>query len=145
MPIRGDLAHDCATGWTPSCTERVLTHCGIDRPVPLDLRASTPLFVVPAALVKILDRDLRAAGIPQRRWNGAERLMFIALRHTFGRLLSCVASPPHGSSGDASFVYQFDDEHLHRSKLLDVHSALDSLPALPLRCVCASQTSVDFS
>ena len=43
-------------------------------PVPARLPADTPLFNVPDGLVRILDRDLRLAGIPKRD-DGAERSM----------------------------------------------------------------------
>ena len=51
--------------------------------LPLD----TPLFTVPKGLVRILDRDLIAAGIPKRDERG-RTIDVHALRHSFGTLLS---------------------------------------------------------
>jgi integrase/DNA-directed RNA polymerase specialized sigma24 family protein len=55
--------------------------------VPQSLSPETPLFTVPAGLVRILDRDLRLAGIPKRDERG-RTIDVHALRHTFGTLLS---------------------------------------------------------
>ena len=64
------------------------------------LPADTPLFTVPTGLVRILDRDLVAAGIARRvkvspgKWKIDKRdergrtVDVHALRHTFGTLLS---------------------------------------------------------
>jgi len=46
-----------------------------------------PLFRVPAGLVKILNRDLKAADIPKQDERG-RTVDVHALRHTFGTLLS---------------------------------------------------------
>ena len=66
---------------------------------PSDAAADTPLFTVPAGLVRILDRDLVAAGIARRvevspgKWKIDKRdergrtVDVHALRHTFGTLL----------------------------------------------------------
>ncbi len=51
------------------------------------LPPDTPLFTVPAGLVRILDRDLKAAGIPKRDERG-RTVDVHAMRHTFGTLLS---------------------------------------------------------
>jgi len=55
--------------------------------IPAKLPADAPVFTVPAALVKILDRDLRLAGIPKRDERGRS-VDVHAMRHTFGTLLS---------------------------------------------------------
>ena len=70
-----------------------------DAPIPARLPPDTRLFTVPAALVRILDRDLVAAKIARRvRVDGGGRIDkrdergrtvdVHALRHTFGTLLS---------------------------------------------------------
>jgi len=51
--------------------------------VPLD----EPLFTVPQDFVRILDRDLAAAGIPKRDARG-RTVDLHALRHAFGTHLS---------------------------------------------------------
>jgi hypothetical protein len=75
----------------------------------------TPLFTVPAAIARILDRDLVAAGIARRvevspgKWKIDKRdecgrtVDVHALRYTFGTLLNKGgASCPNGASRDAS-------------------------------------------
>jgi integrase len=83
-------------------------------------------------LERILDRDLRLAGIPKRDDRG-RTLDVYALRHTFGTLLSkggvaprtAQAAMPHSDIKLTMNVYT-------DPKLLDVRGALDALPALPL-------------
>lgn len=50
--------------------------------IPTRLPTGLPLFNVPASLVKILDRDLAAAGIAKRDERG-RTVDVHALRHTF--------------------------------------------------------------
>ena len=71
---------------------------------PEALSLDTPLFIVPAGLVRILDRDLALAGIPKRHFR-AWTIDVHALRHTFGTLLTkgnvaprtAQAAMPHSS------------------------------------------------
>jgi len=109
------------------------------------LPADTPLFTVPAALVRILDRDLVAAGIA-RRVKGDDGKVRIdktdergrtidvhALRTTFGTLLSAAGVAPrtaqaamrHSSINLTMNVYT-------DPRLLDVAGAMEALPTLPL-------------
>jgi hypothetical protein len=90
------------------------------------------LFEVPARLVKILDRDLKLAGIPKRDERG-RTLDVHALRHTFGTLLSKGGVAPR----TAQAAMRHSDIKLTMNvytdpKLLDVAGALNALPALPL-------------
>src|SRR5262249_8016800 len=104
-------------------------------PSPARLPAETPVFTVPAGLVRIFDRDLKAAGIPKRDDRG-RTLDVHALRTTFGTLLSkggvplrtAQAALRHSDPGLTANVYT-------DPKLLDVHGALDALPRLLLRGV----------
>jgi integrase len=109
------------------------------------LPADTLLFDVPDKLVRILDRDLVAAGIA-RRVTGADGKVRIdkrdergrtvdvhALRHTFGTLLSKGGVSPR----TAQAAMRHSNVNLTMNtytdpKLLDVAGAMDSLPALPL-------------
>lgn len=92
----------------------------------------TPLFTVPTALVKILDRDLKLAGIPKKDGRGWT-IDVHAMRHTFGTLLSkgnvaprtAQAAMRHSSIDLTMNVYT-------DPKLLDVAGALEALPELPL-------------
>ncbi len=96
------------------------------------LSPDEPLFDVPAALVKILNRDLEAAGIPKIDDRG-RTLDVHALRHTFGTMLSTSGVAPRTamsamrhSSIDLTMSTYTDP------RLLDVHGAVEALPMLSL-------------
>ena len=102
------------------------------QPTLAKLPVATKLFTIPGQLVKILDRDLKAAGIAKADERG-RTLDVHALRHSFGTLLSrggvaprTAQSAMRHSSIDLTMNVYTDP------KLLDVHGALDSLPSLPL-------------
>ena len=92
----------------------------------------TRLFTVPTALVKILNRDLKLAGIPKKDGRGWT-IAVHAMRHTFGTLLSrgnvaprtAQAAMRHSSIDLTMNVYT-------DPQLLNVAGALDTLPELPL-------------
>jgi hypothetical protein len=90
------------------------------------------VFDVPAGLVRILDRDLVAAGIPKRDERG-RTVDVHALRTTFGTLLSKTGAAPR----TAQEAMRHSDIRLTMGtytdpKLLDVAGAIEALPALPL-------------
>ncbi|HND55445.1 MAG TPA: site-specific integrase, partial [Pirellulaceae bacterium] len=96
------------------------------------LPSNERLFVVPAGLVRILDRDLQAAGIPKRDDRG-RTLDVHALRHSFGTLLSKGGVTPR----TAQAVMRHSSVELTMNvytdpRLLDLHAAVDLLPELPL-------------
>jgi integrase len=100
--------------------------------IPDRLPGDAPVFEVPAGLVRILDRDLKAAGIPKRDERG-RTVDVHALRTTFGTLLSKGGVPLR----TAQALMRHSDPSLTANvytdpKLLDVHSAHDTLPNLPL-------------
>lgn len=89
-----------------------------------------PLFRVPNGLIKILNRDLAAAGIPKRDERG-RTLDVHALRHTFGTMLSKAGVAPR----TAQAAMRHSTLHLTMNvytdpKILDVAGA--SLPTLSL-------------
>jgi integrase len=108
------------------------------------LPGDTPLFTVPRDLVRILDRDLVAAGIARRvevegKWKIDKRdergrtVDVHALRHTFGTLLSKGGVTPR----TAQAAMRHSDVNLTMNtytdpKLLDVAGAMEVLPSLPL-------------
>jgi integrase len=109
------------------------------------LPPGTPLFTVPAGLVRILDRDLVAAGIARRvevspgKWKIEKRdergrtVDVHALRHTFGTLLSKAGVAPR--TAQAAMRHSTIDLTMNvytDPKLLDVAGAMEALPALPL-------------
>ena len=135
IPIRVDLANDLRS-WLDDKLAVVRT--GAHRkgqPVPDRLPLDEPIFDVPQKLVKILNRDLIAAGIAKRDERG-RTIDVHALRHSFGTLLSkggvaprtAQAAMRHGKIDLTMNVYT-------DPKLLDVSGALESLPALSLNYV----------
>ena len=62
-------------------------------PIPSKLPPDEPLFRVPRDLFKILDRDLKMAGIPKKDERGRS-IDVHALRHSFGTLLSKAGVAP---------------------------------------------------
>jgi hypothetical protein len=118
----------------------------IGEPIPMRLQANEKLFNVPDGLIRILDRDLVAAGIARwvkdlktgkafidKRDERGRTIDVHALRTTFGTHLSkggvplrtAQAAMRHSKPDLTANVYT-------DPKLLDVAGALDALPALPL-------------
>ena len=90
------------------------------------------LFDVPVALVKILNRDLEAAGIPKHDDRGRS-LDVHAVRTTFGTHLSMAGV----SLRTAQAAMRHCDPKLTANiytdpRLLDVHGAVEALPMLSL-------------
>jgi integrase len=132
IPLRSDLAADLGE-WIGDKLRALQARCRErGEPIPARLPADTPLFCVPPQLFRILDRDLRLAGIPKRDERG-RTVDVHALRHSFGTLLSACGVAPRvaqeamrHSSIDLTMNLYTDP------KLLDVHGAVESLPSLPL-------------
>ena len=123
IPLRADLAADLRE-WI---NHKQSTFCG-----PNELFRQKPLFNVPTGLLRILNRDLEAAGIPKRDERG-RTIDVHALRTTFGTLLSKGGVAPR----TAQAAMRHSDISLTMGvytdpKLLDVHGAMDVLPNLPL-------------
>ena len=128
IPLRADLANDLRD-WlsdTPKpSTLRLRDGTGTDD-------SKRPLFTVPAGLVRILDRDLRTAGIAKRDERG-RTIDVHALRTSFGTLLSTGGVTPR--TAQAAMRHSKIDLTMNvytDPKLLDVHGALDALPSLDL-------------
>ncbi len=150
IPLRADLAEDLRKWLATVQNERhgvndvsgerialAFQRDSVDA-LPLD----TPLFRVPDGLVRILNRDLIAAGIPKRDERG-RTIDVHALRHSFGTLLSKGGVAPR----TAQAAMRHSDIHLTMMtytdpKLLDVQGALDALPLLPLSDTPQSQREV---
>jgi integrase len=132
IPLRDDLAADLRD-WLADKLHRLQEQARqAGAPVPARLPAATPLFDVPDKLCKILNRDLRLAGIPKRDDRG--RVLDVhALRHTFGTLLSKGGVLPR--TAQAAMRHSKIDLTMNvytDPALLDVRGALDALPALSL-------------
>ena len=111
-------------------------------PIPDRLPADCRVFDVPTGLVRILDRDLKLAGIPKcddRGWT----IDIHALRHTFGTHLSKAGVAPR--TAQAAMRHSTIDLTMNvytDPRLLDVHGALESLPALSLDTEQTDQQNV---
>jgi integrase len=118
--LRDDLADDLRH-WIAEkleCLQAEAREKG--EPIPVRLPMELPLFTVPAGLLRILNRDLDMAGIPKKDERGrtlvskggvAPRTAQAAMRHADIRMTMQTYTDP---------------------KLLDVRTALDVLPTLPL-------------
>jgi integrase len=96
------------------------------------LPADTLIFLVPKQLVKILDRDLLAAGIPKRDDRG-RTIDVHALRHSFGTHLSLAGVFPR--TAQAAMRHSKIDLMMNTytdPRLLDTAAAVELLPNLPL-------------
>ncbi|CAN5891818.1 site-specific integrase [soil metagenome] len=132
LPLRDDLAADLAQ-WLADRLERLRDAArNASEPISSHLPAEALLFDVPSGLVRIFDRDLKAAGISKRDERG-RTLDVHALRTTFGTLLSRGGVPLR----TAQAAMRHSDPKLTANvytdpKLLDIHGALDALPSLKL-------------
>jgi hypothetical protein len=132
IPIRDDLAADLRL-WLADKLRRLQDETRArGKPIPARLPPDTPVFDVPDKLCKILNRDLRLAGIPKHDDRG-RALDVHALRHTFGTLMSKGGIAPR--TAQAAMRHSKIDLTMSvytDPRLLDVRGALDVLPALPL-------------
>ena len=115
LPIHPDLADDL-TAWIADTGKA----------------ADSLLFDLPAAPSKILNRDLKAAGIAKKDSRGRVLDMH-ALRTTFGTMLSTTGAGPR----TAQAAMRHSDISLTMGiytdpKMLDVKEAISKLPSLPL-------------
>ena len=132
IPIRADLAVDLRewldfrlSAFQAEAKER-------GELVPSRLPADMRIFRVPRDMVRILDRDLKMAGIPKIDERG-RTLDIHALRTSFGTFLSTGGVPPR--TAQAAMRHSSIDLTMNvytDPALLDVAGALDELPALPL-------------
>ncbi len=133
IPLRGDLAADLRAFLADRLqAAQDAARLRIGHPLPIRLPHGERLFNVPAGLVRILDRDIAAAGIAKHDERG--RVVDVhALRVAFGTHLSkggvtlrtAQAAMRHSKPDLTANVYT-------DPKLLDVAGALDALPSLPL-------------
>ena len=117
VPLRSDLANDLRQ-WIADKLDAVRAEAKADgRPLPVTLTHHAPLFNVPTGLIRILDRDLDAAGIPKTRrsWPNRGRSRHAThLRHASEQRRRVT---PYRTSGHAAFNTRPDDEHLYRSAI----------------------------
>jgi integrase len=126
LPLRADLAADLRQ-WI---TEKKLT-------------AAALLFTVPAGLRRILDRDMKAAGIPKRDDRGRTVDVHALGRTTFATMLSTTGTAPR----TAQAAMRHPDIKLTMGtytdpKLREVRQAVERVPAFnPQK---AETTAADF-
>jgi integrase len=132
VPLRADLAEDLR-GWLAHKLRQLQEDAlQTGQPIPARLPPDTPLFSVPKELVKILNRDMRLAGIAKVDERG-RTLDVHALRHSFASHLS--KGGVSSRTAQAALRHSTLDLTMNTytdPKLLDVAGALDALPALPL-------------
>jgi integrase len=132
IPLRADLVTDIKQ-WLSYKLQIIQDKAKrLGKPIPVRLPADAPLYRVPAGLVRILDRDLKLAGIPKRDERG-RTVDVHALRHSFGTLLSRGGVAPR--TAQAAMRHSKIDLTMNvytDPKLLDVAGAINSLPELPL-------------
>ena len=143
--LRADLATDLRAWLADKLATAQNTARRRGEPRPACLADNTPLFTVPVQLVRILDRDLVAAGIIRKVKDESGKVRIDkrdgrgwtvdvhALRMTFGTLLSKGGVPLR----TAQAAMRHSDPALTANvytdpRLLDVAGALDALPDLPL-------------
>jgi len=146
IPLRADLAADLRdwlaeksrvfpegnAGQVIPFDREAATRRGDDARIVFVLPAGAPIFTVPRGLVRILDRDLRLAGIPKRDERG-RTVDVHAMRTTFGTLLSKSGVAPR--TAQAAMRHSTINLTMNTytdPKLLDVAGAVEALPSLPL-------------
>jgi integrase len=144
LPLRGDVARELRA-WIAEQAEAVCRQrigvAGVVRPAD-----DIPLFDVPDKLVRILDRDTAAAGIPKRDKRG-RTVDVHALRGTFGTHLARAGVDPvtlktlmRHKRIETTLKHYVDDG------LLEVERAVGTLPALlaePTDAAVARATGTD--
>ena len=132
IALRSDLAADLA-GWLGDKLKALQAESRKrGESLPLRLPAATLVFNVPAGLLRILNRDLAFAGIDKTDDRG-RTIDVHALRHTFGTHLSKVGVSPR--TAQAAMRHSTIDLTMNvytDPRLLDVHGAIERLPALSL-------------
>jgi len=138
LPLRRDLAADLSD-WVAAKLERLRDESrrriGPEgaATVPMKLPPTTPPYKVPTSILRRLNRDLKAAGIPKIDERG-RTVDIHALRHTFGTLLSRCGTAPR--TAQAAMRHSSIDLTMNvytDPKLLEVAGAIESLPELPLK------------
>jgi len=128
LPLRSDIAEELGR-WM---TERAERDGGEPRGAAASptRRGGAKLFNVPTGLVRILDRDLHAAGIPKRDDRG-RTVDVHAMRHTFAsHLVAAGVAPRVAQAALRHSSLELTMQHYTDPRLLDVAGALAALPAL---------------
>ena len=131
IPLRDDVAERLRKHLSErldsiNSESRVLAMSGRLARLPLEM----PLLTVPDKLVRILDRDLAAAGIPKIDERGRS-VDVHAMRHTFATMLSTSGvSPRVAQEAMRHSTMELTMKVYTDPKLLDVAGAVASLPSM---------------
>jgi integrase len=143
LPLRADVAAELRV-WIEEKTEALCRQgvgvAGVPRPI-----GAVPLFGVPTGLIRILDRDLQAAGIPKRDDRG-RTVDVHAMRGTFGSLLAAAGTSPivlktlmrHAELSTTL-------KHYVDPRLLDAAGAVSALPAIGVGGVSGSAAAGELA
>ncbi len=101
------------------------------QPVPLALPADAPLLKVPDGLVKIMNRDLKVAGIAKRDSRG-RGIDVHSLRHTFNSLLAAAGVPLTTRQILMRHARNTVTDDYTDVSLIDLRGALSRLPLIPV-------------
>jgi integrase len=141
LPLRGDVAAELRA-WIDEKTEAV---CGQRVGVAGVVRVvdDVPLFDVPDKLVRILDRDLAAAGIPKRDDRG-RTVDVHAMRGTFAsHLARAGVSPVTLKTLMRHARIETTLKHYADPALLDVVGAVEMLPSVAVASASIAATGTD--
>jgi integrase len=131
LPLRADLAQDLREHLNAKLAhQRQQTRGDGQTEVAMALPGNTRLFRVPRDLVRILDRDLAAAGIPKTDADG-RTVDVHCLRHTFATLLSKAGVVPR----IAQELMRHSDIRLTMNtythlQLIDTAGAVEAMPSI---------------
>jgi integrase len=131
IPLRPDLAAELKDWLAEKLAAARAKARDTGGSVPTKLPPDTQLFDVPDKLSKIMNRDLKAAGIPKRDDRG-RTVDVHALRHTFGTMMSKAGVSPRVAQ--AAMRHSKLDLTMNvytDPKMLDVAQAVNALPAFP--------------
>ena len=130
LPLRSDVAAELQA-WIEEKTEG-LCRQGVGIAGIPKATAAVPLFDVPTGLIRILDRDLQAAGIAKRDDRG-RTVDVHAMRGTFGSLLAAAGTSPIVLKELMRHKrIETTLKHYVDPRLLDIAGAVSALPAIGL-------------
>lgn len=141
IPLRGDLVINLREWLKMKLATARHQAANRGEPIPSQLSVNEKLFNVPSGLIRILDRDLAAAGIPKRDERG-RTVDVHAMRHTFGTHLSKAGVPLRTAQAAMRHSNPALTANIYTDpKLLDVAGAVDSLPILRTNGQTAAKTA----
>ena len=143
IPLRGDLAGDLRM-WLADRLRRKRKEAVLRGEVePETLAVASTLFEVPTGILRILNRDLKAAGINKKDARG-RTLDVHAMRTTLGTLLNKAGVAPRlAQKGMRHSDLKLTMNVYTDPALLDSAAALEALPALPLKAERAAAIHPD--